>query len=273
YDWESHVASVAVDGSERAEARAGDGVQVIVPETPFYGESGGQVGDRGVIETAAGDVVEITDTQKAGADLTVHLGTVVRGALRTGDQVRLRVDRLRRDAARLNHSATHILHAVLREHLGKDVRQAGSLVSPERLRFDFTYSGAVASDLLQQMEDDANARIRDNDDVSTVEMAFADAVKAGALAFFGDKYGDRVRVVRIGDYSTELCGGTHVARAGDIGLLKLRGESGVAAGGRRIEALTGEGALDWVRTREHMLRGIGTLVRGSGEEVASRGAR
>jgi alanyl-tRNA synthetase len=273
YEWEAPVAALVVDGAERDEARAGDEVQVIVPETPFYGESGGQVGDHGVIETAGGTLIEIVDAQKPRANLTVHIGTVVRGVLHKGDTVQLRIDRARRDAARLNHSATHILHAVLREHLGKEVRQAGSLVAPDRLRFDFNYSGPVAEETLLRMEDDANARIRGNAEVRTEEMAYTDAITAGALAFFGDKYGDRVRVVRIGDYSTELCGGTHVARAGDIGVLKLRGETGVAAGVRRIEALTGEGALEWVRGREHTLREVADLLRGSEDEVAARVTR
>jgi alanyl-tRNA synthetase len=273
YEWESTVSALLVDGTPRAEARAGDNVQVIVPETPFYGESGGQVGDRGVIETAGGDLVEVVDTQKARADLTVHIGTVVRGALRAGERVHLQIDRSRRDAARLNHSATHILHAVLREHLGTQVRQAGSLVAPERLRFDFTASGPVPEEALRGIEDDVNARIRENAPVRTEEMALDAALQAGALAFFGDKYGDRVRVVRIGDYSTELCGGTHVERAGEIGVLKLRGESGVAAGVRRIEALTGEGALAWVRGREQVLREVSSLLRGSDDDVAARVAR
>ncbi len=273
YEWEAPVTALVVDGAERDEARSGDTVQVIVPETPFYGESGGQVGDRGVIETASGALIEIVDAQKPRADLTAHIGKVVRGAVHTGESVRLRVDRHRRDAARLNHSATHILHAVLREHLGKDVRQAGSLVAPERLRFDFNYSGPVAEETLRRMEDDANTHIRGNAEVRTEEMAYADAIKAGALAFFGDKYGDRVRVVRIGDYSTELCGGTHVARAGDIGVLKLRGETGVAAGVRRIEALTGEGALEWVRGREVALREVADLLRGSEDDVTTRVSR
>jgi alanyl-tRNA synthetase len=273
HEWEAPVAALVVDGAERDEARAGDEVQVIVPETPFYGESGGQVGDHGVIETAGGTLIEIVDAQKPRANLTVHIGTVVRGVLHKGDTVQLRIDRARRDAARLNHSATHILHAVLREHLGKEVRQAGSLVAPDRLRFDFNYSGPVAEETLLRMEDDANARIRGNAEVRTEEMAYTDAITAGALAFFGDKYGDRVRVVRIGDYSTELCGGTHVTRAGDIGVLKLRGETGVAAGVRRIEALTGEGALEWVRGREHTLREVADLLRGSEDEVAARVTR
>jgi alanyl-tRNA synthetase len=273
YEAESRVLALHTHGEDHHEVREGDEVLVITAETPFYGEAGGQVGDRGVIETAAGDLVEIVDAQKARGDLTVHIGTVVRGALRKGDRVRLRIDRARREAARLNHSATHILHAVLRQHLGKEVRQAGSLVAPERLRFDFNYSGPVAEETLRRMEDDANARIRDNAEVRTEEMAFDDAIKAGALAFFGDKYGDRVRVVRIGDYSTELCGGTHVARAGDIGVLKLRSETGVAAGVRRIEALSGEGVLAWMHGREHALREIGALLRGSEDDAAARVAR
>ncbi len=273
YEAESQVIALHKHGESRSEVRAGDEVLVITAETPFYAESGGQVGDRGVIETSAGDLVEIVDTQKARADLTVHVGTIVRGALHTGARVRLRIDRGRRDAARLNHSATHILHAVLRQHLGQEVRQAGSLVAPDRLRFDFTCAGPVAGDVLRRIEDDVNARIRENADVRTEEMGFNDAIAAGALAFFGDKYGERVRVVRIGDYSTELCGGTHVVRAGDIGLFKLRGESGVAAGVRRIEAVSGEAALQWVRGQEQVLREIGELVHGSDEEVAERVAR
>ncbi|MFN8627617.1 MAG: alanine--tRNA ligase [Candidatus Binatia bacterium] len=273
YEWESTLAAVIVEGVERDEARAGDRVQIVVPETPFYGESGGQVGDRGVIETEAGDLVEIEDAQKPRADLTVHIGTVQRGTVRAGQRVRLRVDRRRRDAARLNHSATHILHAVLREHLGTQVRQAGSLVAPDRLRFDFNYHGPIAGEELWRIEEDVNARIRENAGVATEEMAYPDAIKMGALAFFGDKYGDRVRVVRTGNYSIELCGGTHVERTGDIGVFKLRAESGVAAGVRRVEALTGEGALGWLRGREQLLREIGQLVHGSEEEVAARVAR
>ena len=273
YESESTVGALIVDGAECDEVRAGDRVQVIVPETPFYGESGGQVGDRGVIESEAGDLIEVTDAQKPRADLTVHIGTVVRGAVHTGDHVRLRIDRTRRDAARLNHSATHILHAVLREHLGTQVRQAGSLVAPDRLRFDFNYHGPVAEPQLQDIEEDVNARIRENAAVRTEEMAYPDAIKMGALAFFGDKYGDRVRVVRTGDYSIELCGGTHVGRTGDIGVFKLRGESGVAAGVRRVEALSGEGALQWLHGREQQLRAIGELLHGSEEDVAARVAR
>jgi len=273
YDWDAEVLALVADGSEQGEVSAGQSVQVIVPETPFYGESGGQVGDQGVIETASGALVEIVDSQKPRPELTVHIGRVVRGAIRKGETVHLRVDEARRNATRLNHSATHIVHAVLREHLGHEVHQQGSLVTPERLRFDFNYAGPVAEAVLQAMEEDVNAHIRSNAEVRSDEMAFDDAIKAGALAFFGDKYGDRVRVIRFGDYSVELCGGTHVARAGDIGVFKFRGESGVAAGVRRIEAVTGGGALEFIRQRERTLRQIGDLVRSGEEEAAARVAR
>jgi alanyl-tRNA synthetase len=263
YDWESEIEALIVDGAERESAREGEEVQVIVPETPFYGESGGQVGDHGVIETAAGGLVEVVDAQKPRADLIVHVGRVVRGEVAKGERARLRPDRALRDAARLNHSATHILHAMLRKHLGAEVRQAGSLVAPDRLRFDFNFGGPVPADRLERIEQEANERIRENDELVAEEMSYDDAIKAGALAFFGDKYGDRVTVIRIGDYSIELCGGTHVKRAGDIGVIKLRGESGVAAGVRRIEAVSGEGALEAVRERERIMRELSDLVRGN----------
>jgi len=266
YEAESKIAALSVDGDERKEVRAGDIAHIVAAETPFYGESGGQVGDRGVIETADGALVEVTDTLKPRPDLTVHVGTVVRGALSTGQNARLVVDRERREAVRLNHSVTHILHGVLRRVLGEQVRQAGSMVAPDRLRFDFSQPSPIDDAALARIEEEVNAHIRENAEVTTTEMGFDDAIKAGALAFFGDKYGDRVRVVRMGDFSTELCGGTHVQRTGDIGLFKLRGESGVAAGTRRIEALTGVGALEWVRTSEQSLRRLGEMLRGGGDD-------
>jgi len=270
YEHESSVASLSVEGEERHEVREGDTVHLVVAETPFYGESGGQTGDRGRIETADGALIEITDTLKPRADLTVHVGTVVRGAVRAGQAVRLHVDRARRDATRLNHSVTHLLHAALRHALGEQVRQAGSLVTPDRLRFDFTQPTAIDDATLTRIEDEVNAAIRANAAVTVEEMSYDDAIKAGALAFFGDKYGDRVRVVQMGDLSTELCGGTHVSRTGDIGLFKLRGESGVAAGTRRIEAITGGGALEWVHTSEQSLRRVGELLRGNEDDLAER---
>jgi len=270
YEWESEILALAVDGEERREAREGDRIQLITAETPFYGESGGQVGDRGVVEGPSGALVDIVDAQKPQSELTLHLGRVVRGTVTTGSRVRLRVDREFRDAARLNHSATHILHAVLRLRLGEHVRQAGSLVAPERLRFDFTHTHALDEAMLARIEQEVNTHIRENAEVYTSEMAFEDAIKAGALAFFGEKYGNRVRVVRMGDFSTELCGGTHVARTGDIGVFKLRGESSVAAGVRRVEAVTGTGALAWIQQREESLREAAELLRAPEDELAGR---
>jgi alanyl-tRNA synthetase len=246
--------------SEVQAAQAADGnVTVVTAETPFYPEGGGQVGDRGVIETESGAILEVFDTRKQDGSI-LHLGRLLRGdaaEFDRGRRVKLRVDRERRDAAMRNHSATHILHYALREIRGQEVHQAGSLVEPGRLRFDFAHQGPIADADLLTIEEEINARIRENAAVTTDEMAYDDAIKAGALAFFGDKYGDRVRVVRMGDFSVELCGGTHTNRTGDIGLFKLEAESGVAAGVRRIEAFTGQGALEAIRRREKILADIG----------------
>jgi alanyl-tRNA synthetase len=277
YEHESEVLAVFVGGREVDAAREGTEAVVVVAETPFYAESGGQIGDRGVIEDEGGDRFEVADTRKqpvrwdgGEADTILHVGKVVRGAIRKRRRVRLAIDRERRDAARLNHSVTHVLHAVLRERLGTQVRQAGSLVAPERMRFDFTYQGPVATERLVEIEDEVNAHIRENAPVTSEELPYDEAIRRGALAFFGDKYGDRVRVVRMGDFSTELCGGTHVHRTGDIGVFKLRGESGVAAGVRRVEALTGEGALDWIHRREQVLREIGEILKGPEDAAVER---
>jgi len=267
---DSPVVALAVGGEERDEAREGDEVDVVVAETPFYAESGGQVGDRGTITLPDGSQVEVLDTQRLRPELIVHRGVVKRGRVSRGDRARLAIDVERRNAARLNHSATHILHAALRHQLGKHVRQAGSLVTPERLRFDFTHEARLSDDRLAELEDEVNAHIRENAVVTAEVMPHDEAIKAGALAFFGDKYGDLVTVLRMGDFSVELCGGTHVSRTGDIGLFKLRGESAVAAGVRRVEALTGEGALDAVRRREQRLREVSELLHGSEEEVAPK---
>ncbi|HSU89821.1 MAG TPA: alanine--tRNA ligase, partial [Sporolactobacillaceae bacterium] len=237
-------------------------VAIVVAETPFYPEGGGQVGDRGVIETASGAILEVSDTRKAEGSI-LHLGRILRGEpgdFAKGARVKLKVDRIRRDSTMLNHSATHILHYALREILGNSVHQAGSLVAPERLRFDFAHTGPVKDDALATIEEEINARIRENAEVTTEEMAYNDAIKAGALAFFGDKYGDRVRVVKMGDFSVELCGGTHISRTGDVGFFKLEAESGVAAGVRRIEAVTGQGALETIRKREKILQEIGAQL-------------
>jgi len=270
-EWESEILATLVKGETRTDAvREGEEVEIVTAETPFYGESGGQVGDTGKIETARGALVEIFDTQKPQPSLIVHRGRVVRGAIQAGDRARLVIDTERREATRLNHSATHILHSVLREILGMHVRQAGSLVAPDRLRFDFTHTSQVKDDALERIEDLVNAHIRENAEVTNEEMSLTDALKAGALAFFGEKYGERVRVLRMGNFSTELCGGTHVSRTGDIGLFKLKAESGVASGVRRIEATTGEEALEWVRQREQILKEVSNILKGSEEDAAER---
>ncbi len=270
-EWESEILATIVNGESRTNAiREGEEVEIITAETPFYGESGGQIGDIGMLETARGDVVEILDTQKPQPSLIVHRGRVVRGAVQAGDRVRLVIDAPRRNTTRLNHSATHILHAALREVLGPHVRQAGSLVTPDRLRFDFTHTSPVKDDTLQRIEDIVNTHVRENAEVTSEEMTLNDALKSGALAFFGEKYGERVRVLRMGNFSTELCGGTHVSRTGDIGLFKLKAEAGVASGVRRVEAATGEGALEWVRQREQILKEISQLLKSSEEDAVDR---
>jgi alanyl-tRNA synthetase len=254
YDGDSEV--LAAGGQN------GDSIAIVVAETPFYPEGGGQVGDRGVIETESGALAEISETRKAEGSI-VHIGRILKGdpaEFRRGAHVKLTVDRIRRDAAMINHSATHILHYALRDVLGTNVHQAGSLVTPDRLRFDFSHQGPVKDDALLNIEEEINARIRENAAVTVEEMAYDDALKAGALAFFGDKYGDVVRVVRMGDFSVELCGGTHANRTGDLGFFKLHAESGVAAGVRRIEAATGQGALDAVRVQEKLLGQIGAKL-------------
>jgi alanyl-tRNA synthetase len=267
---ESTVLAIYGDGDRKQEAVEGEEVEILTAETPFYGESGGQVGDRGTIQTSRGDMLEVVDTHHPTPQLTAHRARVKRGRVQVGDQVLLAVDAKQRQRIRLNHSATHILHAVLRRELGAHVRQAGSLVAPDRLRFDFHHSGPIPDEKLARIESQVNQHVREDAGVSINEMNFQDALGAGALAFFGDKYGDRVRVVKIGDFSTELCGGTHVGRSGEIGLFKLPFESGVAAGVRRVEAFTGEGALDLIGSYEQRLKEIGTLVRGSADDAVDR---
>ncbi|HEX2385358.1 MAG TPA: DHHA1 domain-containing protein, partial [Candidatus Binatia bacterium] len=239
-------------------------------ETPFYGESGGQLGDRGTIRTARGDLIEIVDTQRPTPQLVVHRGKVVKGRVQVGDKVGLAVDPSYRRRTALNHSATHILHSVLRDELGQHVRQAGSLVAPDRLRFDFNHTGSIADEKLADIEHRVNERIRGDADVRIEETSYDEAVRRGALAFFGDKYGDVVRVVKIGDFSTELCGGTHVHRSGEIGVFKLQTEGGVAAGVRRVEAVTGEGALDLVRHYEQRLKEIAAMLRTGPDDAVER---
>ncbi len=248
---------------------AGDHGAIVLNQTPFYAESGGQVGDQGVIHGPHGFIFQVTDTQKSG-DAHVHLGQCEAGEIHIGAMVDTEVDAERRHATVLNHSATHLLHAALRQVLGSHVTQKGSLVAPDRLRFDFSHSAGVTSAQLLEIEGLVNAEIRANAAAETRLMDYDSAVAAGAIALFGEKYGDQVRVLRIGDFSTELCGGTHVERAGDIGLLKIVSESGIAAGVRRIEAVTGELAIEQVEAADALLARLGELLRGGRADLEAK---
>ena len=254
----ARVVALLRDGEPVERMEAGQPASVVLDHTPFYAESGGQVGDTGALQGQASAFV-VTDTRKEGT-VHVHLGTLERGALSVGDEVTARVDTARRMRIRANHSATHLLHAALREVLGGHVAQKGSLVNAERLRFDFSHGKPVSADELARIETLVNAQIRGNAQAEVREMALADAQAAGAMALFGEKYGEHVRVLRLGDFSIELCGGTHVTRAGDIGLFKIVSESAVAAGVRRIEAVAGEGAIDWLRSADERLRRIAATL-------------
>ncbi len=268
-----------VKGDARVEqAAAGEEVLVIVNQTPFYGESGGQVGDAGVIFSAEGTEVAVSDTQKKLGAVWAHVGTVTKGTLKVGDVVELRVDTERRSAIRANHSATHLLHEALRRRLGEHVTQKGSLVAQERLRFDISQPTGLTPADIAAVEDEVNRRILGNSEVVTRLMSPDEARAAGAMALFGEKYGDEVRVVSMGgphgeldrDYSIELCGGTHVRRTGDIGLFKIVAEGAVAAGVRRIEALTGTGAKAWLSERDHLLSEAASVLKVRPEDVPSR---
>jgi alanyl-tRNA synthetase len=266
----SEVILMTSEGQKVQECREGERVDMITVETPFYGESGGQVGDTGWGAEDGLCRVEIVDTLRPTPELIVHRGVVREGRVRVGSILRLSVDRERRQTLRLNHSATHILHAVLREVLGEHVKQAGSLVAPGHLRFDFSHFGGIEKEVLHEIEAEVNCRIRNNQEVETSIMDFEEAVAAGAIALFEEKYSDQVRVVKIGDYSKELCGGTHVDRAGDIGLFKIKSEGGISVGVRRIEALTGGGALSAASHQESVIRELRGLLRGSDEEILGK---
>jgi alanyl-tRNA synthetase len=280
---EGKVAAIVVEGEPVQSAGQGTQVAVIVNQTPFYGESGGQMGDAGAMQSAKGARVAVTDTQKKLGDLHVHLGTVTAGELKVGDDVELRVDGARRARLRANHSATHLLHQALRRRLGAHVTQKGSLVAPDRLRFDISHPKALSREEIRAVEADVNRRIRGNGAVETVLMTPDEAVEHGALALFGEKYGEEVRVVSMGEaepgedaakpYSTELCGGTHVRRTGDIGLFKIVGESAVAAGVRRIEALTGEAAFAHLAQQEELLGQAAAELKAAPAELPARVAQ
>src|SRR6266851_9730927 len=245
----ARVVALYREGTPGQELRAGDAGVVVLDRTPFYAESGGQVGDRGELAGPAGTFA-VDDTQKIQAEVFGHHGKQRTGVLRVGDTVNAQVDQASRRRAMWNHSATHLMHAALRQVLGKHVEQKGSLVDAQRTRFDFSHPKPLTAEEIAQVEALVNAAIQRNEEVTARIMKYDDAMRAGALAFFGDKYGDEVRVLTMGEFSTELCGGTHVRRTGDIGFFKIVSESGVAAGIRRIEAVTGEGALAWVQQME-----------------------
>ena len=263
-----NVVALLKQGAQVEALEQGDAGEVVLDRTPFYAEAGGQVGDAGQL-TASGVRFVVTDTQKRGAAHS-HLGTLAQGRIRVGDNLESEVDGARRQATALNHTATHLLHAALRKVLGTHVLQKGSLVAPDRLRFDFAHIQAITPAELTEIEQLVNAQIRANLPAETRVMDYEGAVAAGAMALFGEKYDKDVRVLRLGDFSMELCGGTHVRRAGDIGLFKIVSESGIASGVRRIEALTGAGALEYVEQNDALLRDLGLLLRGSREEIADK---
>ena len=263
------LAAILCDGKPVDSATVGDRVEVVVEETPFYAESGGQVGDRGLIETDAGQI-QIEDTQKPVDGLFVHRGTVASGEVAVDAEARLIVDPAVRAATIRNHSGTHLLHAALRNVLGPQAMQKGSLVGPDRLRFDFTHDSPLSESEIEAIEDHVNVWIEENLPRTTQLMSYDDAVKAGAMAIFEEKYGDEVRVVSFGERSTELCGGTHADATGDIGLLKVLSETGIAAGVRRIEALTGLGALEHIRRQEAQAREAASLLKVPLSELPGR---
>ncbi|PZS87924.1 MULTISPECIES: alanine--tRNA ligase [Stenotrophomonas] len=263
------VLAVLKDGRPVQSADAGDAVIVITDQTPFYAESGGQVGDTGVL-TGNGVRLAVDDTQKFAGQFHGHVGTLSDGGLKVGDVLSGQVDGERRGATILNHSATHLLHAALREVLGTHVQQKGSLVAPDRLRFDFSHFQPISAEELAVIERKVNQQVRANNAAEVHNMGMQEALDFGAMALFGEKYGEHVRVLKMGDYSTELCGGTHVNRTGDIGLFKITSEGGVSAGVRRIEAVTGQGALDYVDAEEARLAEAAELLGGSATDVVEK---
>jgi alanyl-tRNA synthetase len=272
---EGVVLAIVRDGTRIEAAEVGQTVDVVLNQTPFYGESGGQIGDTGKLTSLKGFQGDVEDTTKPLGKLHVLRTKVVAGELSVGDTLHQKVDSERRNRIRANHSATHLLHAALRHHLGTHVSQKGSLVAPDHFRFDFSHPKAMTRDEIEQVEADVNAQIRSNETVSTRLMTPDEAIAAGAMALFGEKYGDEVRVLSMGrtgegDYSVELCGGTHVRALGDIQLFKIISESAVSSGVRRIEALTGEAARQWLSEREAKLREAAATLKAAPDEVPAR---
>ena len=262
------VVALFKDGQAIDELADGDEGAVVLASTPFYAESGGQIGDKGILVND-GKLFRVDDTQKSG-DANVHFGTVEQGTLKVGDNMEAVVDAERRQAIRLNHTATHLMHAALRSVLGDHVMQKGSLVAPDRLRFDFSHYEGVTAEQLLEIEDLVNGEIRKNIAADTDLMTYDDAIESGAMALFGEKYGDKVRVLRLGDFSVELCGGTHAERTGDIGVFKITHEGGVASGVRRIEAVTGQGAMQWIDANQRTLGDLAGMLRSTPEQAAAK---
>jgi len=271
---EATVIALFADGNSVDRLGPGESGLVVLDRTPFYAESGGQVGDTGRIlsKDGSGEFL-VEDTRKQGSDVIGHVGRVASGELNVGDLVEARVDTDARRATALNHSATHLMHAALRRVLGPHVQQKGSLVAPDRLRFDFAHFEPVTREQQREIERLVNAQIRENDVVETRIMSLDDAKASGAMALFGEKYGDRVRVLRMGDFSTELCGGTHVRAVGDIGFFKIVAEAGVASGVRRIEAVTGANAIAWVEREDERLQNLAGLLKSGRDDVEDKAAQ
>jgi len=265
----AEVIAIYKDGQTAKALHAGEIGMVILNQTPFYAESGGQVGDTGYLTCDSGKFA-VQDTQKQGNDVFGHLGSVEDGKIEVGDQLTAHIDSGRRQAIKYNHSATHLMHSALRQVLGEHVKQKGSLVDAERLRFDFSHFEPVSAEQIKQIEDLVNTQIRANNEVETRLMSQDDAIKSGAMALFGEKYGDTVRVLRMGDFSVELCGGTHVDRTGDIGVFKIISETGTAAGVRRIEAVTAKAAMAYLDHQEQLLEQIADLVKGNREDAIDK---
>jgi alanyl-tRNA synthetase len=264
----SEIVALFADGKPVKQLMVGEDGAVVLSSTPFYAESGGQIGDTGVL--SAGDhSFTVVDTQKSGK-ANVHYGSVQAGEIRVGDKVTAHVDAERRQAIRLNHSATHLMHAALRDVLGDHVQQKGSLVAPDRLRFDFSHYEPVTKGQLAEIEAIVNEQIRRNAPASVQLMSYDDAINYGAMALFGEKYGDDVRVLDFGGFSIELCGGTHVDRTGDIGVFKITSEGGIASGVRRIEAVTGEGALEWIDANEKALDDVAGILKSQRDQAPAK---
>ena len=264
------VVALIKDGKPVQSIASGDDAIVILDRTPFYAESGGQSGDSGVLLDPGSDYFEVSDTIKISAKFHGHVGVLTKGTLKIGDKVSARANAKRRQAIVLNHSATHLLHAALRSVLGTHVTQKGSLVAPDRLRFDFSHFHGITPDVLKQIEKMVNDEIRRNAEAEVHHMGMDEAIEFGAMALFGEKYGERVRVLKMGDFSTELCGGTHVHHTGDIGVFKILSEGGIAAGIRRIEAVTGEGALQYFAEQEKQLDQAAELLGAKGDDVIDK---